>query len=463
MLKALRALSAAPPRWTDALLVATLGLALRLIVVAWAASTFPPVDDGRFYQVVAQRIAAGDGYTWLWPDGVVTYAAHYPVGYPALLGGAYALFGSAPAVAMIVNAVLGAAGVVGAHRLAARSSGRLGALLAASFVALHPGLVFYTPALMTEGVAAALAVLGGWACTSVASRGWRWLVVPGLALGGLVLIRPQLLLAVPLLGLLAAPASAAWKHRALRAASVTLVAVAVCAPWTVRNCARLESCVFVSANGGWNLFIGTAPEGRGGWVALETIGVPEECKTVFAEAAKDHCFGRAGLRRILAAPVRWLALAPRKLMMTFEYSGAAAYYLNASNGAAFGDDAKTSLGAVETIYQRVLTVLALLGLARLPGPRARARRGLGILGSVGLFLPLAWVSHLVLCLSAALLGSASLRHPAALAAAALVATTAATHAVFFGAGRYGLVVFAVVAALAGLAAGCRAESARGEA
>src|SRR5256885_7855973 len=46
-----------------------------------------------FYHAVATRIARGAGYTWAWPDGVVTYAAHYPVGYPALLGAAYAVFG----------------------------------------------------------------------------------------------------------------------------------------------------------------------------------------------------------------------------------------------------------------------------------------------------------------------------------------------------------------------------------
>ena len=40
---------------------------------------------------------------------------------------------------------------------------------------------------------------------------------------------------------------------------------------------------------------------------------------------------------------------------------------------------------------------------------------------------------------------------------ALVATTVLVHAVFFGAGRYGLVAFAAVAALAGAAVGCRAE------
>ena len=40
-------------------------------------------------------------------DGAVTYAAHYPIGYPAILSVFYALFGSAPLVAMLVNAAFG--------------------------------------------------------------------------------------------------------------------------------------------------------------------------------------------------------------------------------------------------------------------------------------------------------------------------------------------------------------------
>ena len=135
---------------------------LRVLVVCWAKDRFPPADDGTFYHVVAQRIAHGQGYTWLWPDGAVTYAAHYPVGYPALLGLAYALFGSQPVVAMVVNAVLGALSVFAAQRAVIRYGSRRQALLAALLLALHPGLVFYTPALMTEGVTAELLVVATW-------------------------------------------------------------------------------------------------------------------------------------------------------------------------------------------------------------------------------------------------------------------------------------------------------------
>ena len=66
-----------------------------------------------------------------------------------------------------------------------------------------------------------------------------------------------------------------------------------------------------------------------------------------------------------------------------------------------------------------------------------------------LLSPPAWVAIVLLCVSAALLGRRLLDHPpAGLCLGALVATLL-THAVFFGAGRYSLPCFPLIAALAG--------------
>ena len=72
----------------DPSIVAGVALVARLAVVAWAGGRFPASGDGFYYDVLARRLAHGDGYTWLWPDGAVTNVAHYPVGYPAILAAA---------------------------------------------------------------------------------------------------------------------------------------------------------------------------------------------------------------------------------------------------------------------------------------------------------------------------------------------------------------------------------------
>ena len=59
-------------RWRDTVAVATLALVVRAALIGWAAGRFPPTADGLFYHRIAERIGNGLGYTWLWPDGVVT-------------------------------------------------------------------------------------------------------------------------------------------------------------------------------------------------------------------------------------------------------------------------------------------------------------------------------------------------------------------------------------------------------
>lgn len=440
-----------PPRLGDGVALAGLGLVARLFVVLWAAGRFPPVEDGRYYHVLATRIAQGHGYTWLWPDGAVTAVAHYPVGYPGFLAALYAAFAFEPAVAMIANAVLGALAVLAVHRIASAGATRVGAGLAAAAIALHPALVMYTPALMTEGVTAALLAVAAWLALAAGRASGRkaWALLFGLALllGVATLVRPQsVLLALPF-GWLARPAG--WRSRSVGMLVTVALALCVVAPWTARNCRVMGHCTFVSANGGWNLLIGATPGATGTFVPIEGPSVPEQCRTEFDEAKKDACFGSAARDLIAAAPLRWLALAPAKLAHTFDYAGAAGWYLHASNGAAFSHRAKLALGTVETVWQRALVALALAALVRIPGPRRRSRFAVALLAGAFLLTPAGWVSIVGAVAAGALLGRSLWRHPPAFLATTTLLVTALTHVVFFGAGRYGLPVFPLVAALAG--------------
>jgi len=431
----------------DALGVAVLAFALRAVVVVWAKERFPPADDGIFYHAVAERIAHGAGYTWLWPDGAVTYAAHYPVGYPALLGLVYALFGARPVVGMLAQAVLGAFAAYAAQRAVAAYGSRRQALIAGLLLALHPGLVVYTPALMTEGVSAELLVIAAWLTVRAGFRRGEpsRLVALGLCAGALTLIRPQLLIMAPVFGFLALDsAQARYRLRALRAGIVTALAIAVCIPWTLRNCARMDRCVFVSANGGWNLLIGSAPEANGSWIPIEGPAVPAACRQVFGEAEKDRCFGHAGLENIRRAPLAFLAKVPQKLSYTFDYFGAPGHYLHASNPAAFDDRSKVLLGAVETLAERLVLLFALLNAALTGKARPGLRLAVAAPSAVFALARAGWLGYLGFALLVVLSGKELLKRPFLALSAALILATAATHAVFFGAGRYGFVCAALL-------------------
>ena len=449
MNRALRARLARIPRIADDAVVVGLAALARLVVVAWAAGKFPPVADGSYYHVIGERIARGQGYTWLWPDGAVTYAAHYPVGYPWIVAGAYRLLGPVPWHAMLANALIGVAGAWAALAVARRSTSRALALLAGVLVALHPALVAYTPALMTEGVTASLCMLGAWAAVRAREAPERrrlpWLAVLGLLIGACTLVRPQAILIAPFLSWFAVPPENPWRPR-LRATLVACgLAALLCVPWVVRNELRMGHAG-LSFNGGLNLLIGNDPAGRGGWAELK---VPEACRLVFQEADKDACFGREAVKQILAQPLAWAALAPSKLAVTFDYCGGAGWYLRESNGTVFTDDWKLRLGAVETLWIRLTLLASIVWAAWARGPLRRLRWALAAASIPFVFLQHGWVAWMGLAAVLACSGKALRRMPVLVPATlGMVATTGLTHAVFFGSGRYSLVVLPFVTCLA---------------
>ncbi|MEO8877154.1 MAG: glycosyltransferase family 39 protein [Polyangiaceae bacterium] len=427
------ATGAAARRLRDRCLVAAVALVARGAVIAWGGSRFPPAADGTYYHRIAERIASGHGYTWVWPDGAVTFAAHYPIGYPALIGVFYTLFGVHPIWAMIVNALFGVAGSVAAYELSRSSGfGKRAALFSGIGVALHPALLPYTLAVMTEGVTGALLVIAAaFAARSKIQPKKRWIIAIGMSLGIATLVRPQSILLAPLFGWLASRGSMFIRVRT--AIVVSALAIACCLPWTARNCVRMHRCALVSMNAGWNLLIGEEST-SGAW---QPIDVPEDCKTVWDEAAKDACFDRDARARIENRPWKFLSHMPQKLSVTFDYFGGAPWYLHESNPAAFGDTAKTRLAIFETIVSRIFLAGALLSFAFI----SRRNRFSWLVALVGLpfaFMRAGWLA--TAALAVAILVSKRGRENVALGSASwTLLATAATHAIFFGAGRYGLV------------------------
>jgi hypothetical protein len=432
------------------LLVLLVAMVSRAAMVVWGYARFPPIADGEFYHRFAGRLASGLGYTVAWPDGVVTYAAHYPVGYPAILSLAYRVFGAAPGVAMGVNAVIGALGALAAHRLALREVPPRRALAAGLLVALHPALVFYTPAVMTEGVAAALVLIALAIGPGKTSPARYWLVrvlAMGVVFGVATLVRPQMVAVAPVLACILAP-----RRRWVTGALVLAAALLTVAPWTVRNCVRMDRCALVSMNGGWNLLIGVHTK-NGGWTELDT---PEPCRTVWDEAQKDVCFERAAREEIKAAPLAWLSKAPSKLGATFDFFVAGPWYLYRSNPRAFGDRVAIRWAAVEIFASRLVLLAALVATVplwriarRVPTPARQrmttaARVALALLGVVLGATRNAWGAYLVLAIACFIHERGERRSPIRIATGAMILLTMATHAVFFGSGRYGLLVVPLV-------------------
>jgi len=434
-------------RW-DVVVVSTIALLARSAVTIWAAARIPPTADGQFYHVIAGRIAKGLGYTWLWPDGVVTIAAHYPVGYPAILGAFYAVFGAHPWVAMMANALLGTVMAALVHAIAREGMNRPWALLAGIIVALHPAFVPYTAALMSDGAASTFCVAAV-ALTMATRRAKGKRQMPsamalGIVLGLGALVRPQMLLCVPFLGWLASAFERNIRKRWLVVLAVGSLSLVTVMPWVVRNQVRMGHAG-LSFNGGWNLLIGTDASAHGTYAPLQ---VPPSCRDVFDEAKKDHCFAKAARERIASDPRAWSSLIPQKLASTFDYCGAAVWYLHDANPTAFPYRAKLIGAGIETAAIRLLWIASVLAVARIKGPRPSMRAAGAVVSVIFFLTPHGWAGVVGLLFMMGLLGKKLATLPIAVPATAIViGTTMLTHAAFFGAGRYAMMTLALIPSL----------------
>lgn len=440
------------------------GLVLRLGFAVWGYHRFPPVADGFYYHEHALRLAEGLGYSTNDADGSSRAVAHYPVGYPALLALGYWSVERAPGVGMLMNAVVGGAFAALLLFAFARSSQPTPGWLIATSVgwALHPALLLYTPALMTEAFTAAL-YAGGLASLFFALRrpALSSLTLLGLLGGVGTLVRPQFLLfSLVCTVLLILFSEGSRRARWLRGTLPLVVSLAAVLPWTYRNCEQMDRCALVSMNGGWNLLIGTNAEALGTWAE---VVVPDECSTLTVEAEVDLCFERVAKRRIAEAPGAYVALIPSKLSRTFDYAGAGPWYLNASNPEAFPFTAKLVAGALETLWIRLCLMAALARLAAAQRIGTAKQRWAWAL----VLCAIPWATPAVLLFGVLALLPLLLRKRrdaeavVLFAAGALVLLTALTHAVFFGAGRYALMVlpaFAVAMAFGGLRAAAQNEA-----
>jgi len=431
------------------------------VAIAWAKE---PVWDGHYYHFGAERIARGLGYSEdVFVRGVSLWKpwVHYPVGYSALLGFVYRIFGSEIVVAPVVNAITGALLVGVVHRVARYYVSRPRARVAGALSALHPGLIAYSAAVMSEPLAALL--LLGALLAALHFRGrWEAVVIAGVLLGLAGLVRPASLVAAPLLFL--TQPRPLWQM-AIRAALASAVALVVILPWTLRNCARLDGCALVSTNGGWNLAIGAITEtGR-----FQTLRAADGCSVVTGQVQQDRCWGEVGMAKILAQPGRWLGLAPEKLSQTFDHESFAVEYLHEADPSSWPEQRRVAARELLTAFHRLLMILAAFAVVAWPR-REHARRsehytqlGLGALTALIAAYAVFSDEHpfyllaLLAPLAAALpLPGRPRQGPSGSYLLAMVAATALTHVVFFGEDRYHLVITPMLCILA--AAGLRAQT-----
>lgn len=425
-------------------------VAFALRFVAARAFAGEPVWDGHYYDFGARRIADGHGYS---DDRVVDGRVewhpwcHYPVGYSAYLAAFYRVLGAHAWAAHIANAVTGALVAVVVYLLAREALSERRARVAGVLATLHPGLVLYGALVMGELLSALTVLTAFWLACRRSARPHGGLVLGALVLGVGALVRPQALLCAPFLAL-ALPRTLPATRRLAGAVLASTLALVPVLPWTARNCRVMDGCALVSTNAGWNLAIGSFPRATG---RFETLRSSDGCREVTGQVQQDRCWLAYGIANIKATPRRWLGLIPAKLSNTFDHESFAVEYLREARPAQWPEARRVAWRTVLSTLHRVLVAmspLAFVGLA-LGGTRRSRLVQSALLSGAGVAAYLAFVAPsptlwpivLGTCVLAWLpISGAPPRQAPLLLPVALVATTALTHAVFFGDDRYHMVV-----------------------
>jgi hypothetical protein len=364
------------------------------------------VWDGHYYDYYAKRIAQGFGYSDALGASDLTGgrpSCHYPVGYSALLGLFYRLFGESSATAQLLNAIVAAGITALVFALARRWLGPIRALGAAFLVIAHPGLCLYSALTMSELLAAVLTLLAFWFAqaqdsaessqTTTRTPHLRNAFLACLTLGLATLVRPPALFTLPFLFAastyrLALQAVILRMPKAIqsRVTAVTNTTAAVgnskrlictfivCGagtllafalvllpilPWSLRNCKQMDGCALVSTNGGWNLAIGAFPRATG---RFETLRSSDGCREVTGQVQQDRCWMKVGLGYVYASPIKWLALAPKKWAYTFDHESFPVEYLHEAAPEAWPETRRNDMRQGITTFHRCLMVFAALGL-----------------------------------------------------------------------------------------------------
>jgi 4-amino-4-deoxy-L-arabinose transferase-like glycosyltransferase len=237
------------------------GFAVRLGLAIFLGLNSAPESgsDEQEYDTYAWNLAQGRGYRGMSPDVADRdhLTAYRPPGTSLIWAGLFAVFGHRYDVVRISNCLAGAGAVYLVFEIGRRCfSDRVGLFSAAAY-AVFPTAVIFTVDLLSEALGTVWFLAFLVASLWFAERpDWRRGAVAGLFLGAAILTRANSVLMLPLFVVWAV-----WQFRRqwralAQAAVVPLFAVALLAPWTMRNYFVFHRFIPLSTTGGSALLQG---------------------------------------------------------------------------------------------------------------------------------------------------------------------------------------------------------------
>lgn len=282
-------------------------LALLLRVVWVLLVPVEPVSDSYLYNIFAQNIAAGKGYTF--PDGGLT--VYWPVGTSAIYAAIYYVWGVSFLPIILFNLLIGTAIVWLTYAITQRYLGAAVASVSSLLVAVWPIFIQFTTILASELIFIFLIL------SAIYFWGFKRLpflirsIIWGAFVCGATYVRPTALPLLLLLPILDKVSGVNTGKCVAQFAVATLTAAILFAPWVYRNYTHFHQFVLVSANGGANLWMGNNPQSNGGYMDLPEIKFENE-------VARDQYFKQEAIHFIVHNPISYLKLMLKRAITTYQ-------------------------------------------------------------------------------------------------------------------------------------------------
>lgn len=206
-------------------------------------------DEGQYY-TFAKYLVEKQIYTW---NGI-NPSAWRPPGYPFFLA-IPLYFGATISVLRVFNLIFLVASMILVYLIVKRWS-PAAAALSVILITCYPVLLYTAGALYPQTMASALFLLALWLVFNAKEISWLRALSVGMVFGLLILTVPTFLC---MLGVLAIWLIKQHGKKGIELACYLILGTAVIlTPWTVRNYSVFNTFVFVSTNGGYNLFLGNS-------------------------------------------------------------------------------------------------------------------------------------------------------------------------------------------------------------
>ncbi len=296
----------------------------------------PPAVDARTYDQIGQHLAQGLGYRMNTEGELALDPAIGRVGpgYPFVLAALYRVFGHHLEAVWVLQALCVGLSVYCVYLLAKRvlpthPKRELGALVAASAIALSPDLITIGSMVLTETISITLSLVWLVLLTSFIpqnqSRGWKFiwrLVGLGLIAAGCILVRTTaVLLLVPTVALLG------YRRRILEIGVVVGLVVLLFIPWTVRNQQVYHRFLPTNTALGVNLIGGNYPGASGEFEGLPAF-VEQPAAAIQDPIAQNAYLTREAERFILQHPLEYTKLCLKRAVIAVSAMRPSAFWFH---------------------------------------------------------------------------------------------------------------------------------------